>query len=39
MTATGGRSRSLMFLRFPARLSHYGGHGPVVSRFQLPPVK
>jgi hypothetical protein len=27
MTTTGGRSRSLMFLRFPARLSHYGGHG------------
>jgi putative transposase len=27
MTTTGGRSRSLMFLRFPARRSHYGGHG------------
>jgi hypothetical protein len=27
MTTTDGRSRSLMFLRFHARLSHYGGHG------------
>ena len=27
MTTTHGRRRSLMFLRFPARLSHYGGHG------------
>jgi hypothetical protein len=27
MTTTDGRSRSLMFLRFPARLSHYGDHG------------
>ena len=28
MTSTDGRTRGLMFLRFPARLSHYGGHGP-----------
>src|SRR5829696_2621689 len=28
MTTTDGRTRGLMFLRFPARLSHYGVHGP-----------
>ena len=28
MTSIDGRSHSLMYLWFPARLSHYGDHGP-----------